>query len=277
MGEAVKRALSFTRRNLGLYFFWFTVLLAPTIVFRGWFDHGFLFGVFDVLRSFVFGSTFIASWFIMALIISVWLVLLLSMVARSKSVLLMTVPAFIVCCLMSNYRNAPFVAEHIDALVFLFGDTPYNSFWAGLFWVALGKVLADYLAGGIPSSRSLVVLGLCGMIALALEQVVIVLNHFSVVTDSFFSLPLIVAPIFLLTLKWNCKLISASFFRAASTVTYCLHATLRFVLVELCGFFGYAPTNLCLLAPVVFICLLTTWIVLKGEGRKGLRWLRYAH
>lgn len=140
--QAVKRAISFTKRNLSLYFFWLAILIVPVISLRGWFGHGILRGVFVLLQHFFFGSTFIASWYIMALNIAVWVVLILSVKLSSTQVVAITAPFFVVSCLMSNYYYAPLTQTHLDTLEFAFWY-PYNSFWIGLFWVAVGKWISD--------------------------------------------------------------------------------------------------------------------------------------
>ena len=146
--QAVKRAIGFTKRNLSLYFFWLAILIVPVISLRGWFGHGILRGVFVLLQHFFFGSTFIASWYIMALIIAVWVVLILSVKLSSTQVVAITAPFFVVSCLMSNYYYAPLTQTHLDTLEFAFWY-PYNSFWIGLFWVAVGKWISDRGSGKV--------------------------------------------------------------------------------------------------------------------------------
>ncbi len=277
IGNAIKRALAFTRRNLILYGFWLLVLLAPTLALRGWFSSGLLNGCLEALKSFFFQSTFIASWYIMALVISVWLVLVASIALRKSTVVLLAVPAFVVCCLMSNYRNALISSGHLATLVSFFGDAPYNSFWAGLFWVSLGKYVADCRGCIGVTSRQLVALGAFGLMALGAEQLVIQVNHLAVVNDSFFSLPLVVVPVFLLALRWDIDLRDAAFLRAASTVVYCLHGTLRYVLISVGSALGCSLGNPVLLLPVIGMCLLAAWGIMIGEKRGGLSWLRFAH
>lgn len=230
-----------------------------------------------MLGSFFFQSTFIASWYIMALVISIWLVLMASMVLRKSAVVFLAVPAFVVCCLMSNYRNVLIESGHLAALVSFFGDAPYNSFWAGLFWVSLGKYVTDCRGCIDATPRQLAVLGIIGLMVLGAEQFVIQTNHFAVVNDSFFSLPLVVVPVFLLSLRLDIDLRGAAFLRAASTVVYCLHGTLRYVLISVGTALGCSFGNFVLLLPVIGVCLLVTWGIMVGEKRGGLSWLRSAH
>lgn len=278
VGNAIKRAISFTKRNLMLYLFWFLVLLVPTLSLRKWFDHGILYGLLDASKSFLFGSTFIASWFIMALVISVWIVLLLSLVLGNRTLVMVTIPFFVLSCLMSNYGLSPLVLPHIDILSSFFGSSPFNSFWVGLFWVAIGKCIADNeLCSDAISSRKLMCAVLLGALLLAFEQTYIQLQGYSLYNDCFFMLPFVVVPLFALVLRVDLTTRWASFCRAASTVTYCLHATLRGVLATLLGALGFHASNVVLLLPVIAICCLATLAILRGEKKSGLSWLRFAH
>lgn len=275
--QAVKRAIGFTKRNLTLYFFWLAILIVPVIALRGWFGRGILRGVFVLLQHFFFGSTFIASWYIMALIIAVWAVLILSVKLSSTQVVAITAPFFVVSCLMSNYYYAPLTQAHLDALEFAFWY-PYNSFWIGLFWVAVGKWISD--RGGVwesVSSRSLLGCTAVGVIVLGFEQWFIVSNHYCFDSSVYFSLPLVVVPLFPLLLRWNISLSCGAFLRAASTVTYCLHATLGSVLAVFLGWWGLPASAVVVLGPVVILCLLVTVLLMKFERYPGLSWLRYAH
>lgn len=66
----------FVIRNLKLYFFYFILLLPVTLMKRQWFSEGIIKGLLHFFRSLVFGSTFVASWFIMASVIGVAIIFL---------------------------------------------------------------------------------------------------------------------------------------------------------------------------------------------------------
>lgn len=274
---AVKRAIGFTKRNLTLYFFWLIVLFVPVVVLRGWFGDGLLRGIFIFLQHFFFGSTFIASWYIMALIIAVWVVLVLSVRLKSATVVALTSPFFVVSCLMSNYYYSPLTQAHLDTLQFAFWY-PYNSFWIALFWVAVGKWVSDHFEswGGVASCWLFGIAGV-GLILLGLEQAFIVQNKYCYDSSVFFSLPLVVVPLFLLLLRWDVAFSGAAFLQAASTVTYCLHATLRSVLKALLALCGINASELMLLGPVIVVCILVTALILRLEKCPRLSWLRCAH
>lgn len=98
--ERFKGLKKYIKRILSLYFFWFILLLPFTIYYREWnidFDPEKL---LTIARSFFFGSTFVASWFLMASLIGVVVVWLLSAM-KVKSVWIIGTGAVIyaLCCL----------------------------------------------------------------------------------------------------------------------------------------------------------------------------------
>lgn len=277
LGDTVKRLVSFTKRNLKLYLFWFVVLLVPTLVIRSWFDSGFLLGFFKMANSFLFHSTFIASWFIMALVICVWLVAILSLFMPNWAILGLAIPIYVVCALMSNYFYLPITQEHLEALNFAFTE-PYNSFWVGIIWVVVGKMIAENLpkVSRVSSSVLWVVLA-AGILLLGAEQAVIVAGRFSFTNDVFLTLPVCVIPIFLLVLRSNLTIACSSFLRGASTIVYCLHATLKGIIATGLGVLGIQLGNALLFVPVLCICLGVSWAILRLEDRRGFAWLRFSH
>ena len=82
--KKIARIERYVKRNLQLYFFWLIVLLIPTLSYRQWFSDGLLSGLFWALHSFLFGSTFIASWYIMASIIATLIIVVASRTLEIK-------------------------------------------------------------------------------------------------------------------------------------------------------------------------------------------------
>lgn len=114
--ERVLHIEKYVSRNLRLYLFWMLIFLIPTIRYRQWFSSGILNGFVLWARSFFTGSTFIASWFIMAAVIATVLVAVLSRYLSNRSQLLFSLMSFCVCCLMSNYGNTAYMQAHMSVL-----------------------------------------------------------------------------------------------------------------------------------------------------------------
>lgn len=272
--EKVACLQKYVTRNLQLYAFWFVVLLAPTLWYRDWFADGVLYGLFSMVNDFMFQSTFIASWYIMASIIATVMIVVMSRYMSNKTMLMLFVPVYVVCCLMTNYCYAPLVESHIDALRFGFGS-PYNSFWVALFWVQLGKMLAENEERmGAVASWKLAMLAIAGLAVLAAEQLLVVTRGYAAGNDCFFALPLICVPVFALLLRVQVACSLTPFMRAASVVTYCVHDTLAVVLWYFFGLDIPSPV-------MVVLALAVSWsltsLILKLETRPQLHWLKYAH
>lgn len=99
--EETNAALSkFVRRNLLLYLFWFVVLLPITLYRHDWFESGVVMGFVRMMRSFFFGSTFAASWFITSSVIAVTLVTFASRMMKSTWLFLLSLLAYLFCSVL---------------------------------------------------------------------------------------------------------------------------------------------------------------------------------
>ena len=142
-----RRLAKFVLRNLRLYAFWFTALLPVVLVMKKYFEGGIVHGTLRFFADIILGSTFPASWYISALVIGCVIMYFVRGRAGSIAALLLSCAAYFICCLMSNYRGLfeGSAMEHI--FVVLYPGTFYNSFPAGLVWIALGKLLAAKRCG----------------------------------------------------------------------------------------------------------------------------------
>ena len=142
-----RRLAKFVLRNLRLYAFWFAVLLPVVLVMKKYFAGGIVHGTLRFFADILLGSTFPASWYISALIIGCVIMYFVRGRAGNIAALLLSCAAYFICCLMSNYRGffEGSAMEHI--FVVLYPGTFYNSFPAGLVWIAVGKLLAAKRCG----------------------------------------------------------------------------------------------------------------------------------
>lgn len=142
-----RRLVKFILRSLRLYAFWFAALLPVVLVMKKYFAGGIVHGALRFFADVLLGSTFPASWYISALIIGCVIMYFVRGRAGSIAALLLSCAAYFICCLMSNYRGLfeGSAMEHI--FVVLYPGTFYNSFPAGLVWIAVGKLLAAKRCG----------------------------------------------------------------------------------------------------------------------------------
>lgn len=271
----IGRLERYVKRNLQLYFFWLIVLLLPTLSYRKWFDAGLLMGIFHAMRDFVFGSTFIASWYIMASIIATVAIAVASRYLGNKCLVALSLVTYCACCLLSNYGNAPFVASHYDALYFAFQEG-YNSFWVALFWVVAGKILAENKQKVLQLGKGyLWATFFVGVVIIYLEQITVLRGGWAVADDCYFGLAIVCVPLFLLIIRANVSCKMASFLRNASIVTYCLHATLNWLLVHFTFASAWHPFTI--FAIVLALSWFLTAAIMHLEKCSRLSWLRYSH
>lgn len=277
------RLKRFVKRNLQLYAFWLVVLLLPTLEIRNYFADGLLSGLFYLVRGLLFGGTFVASWYLMATVIAVWVITLLMRRLSNHAMLALFAACYVFACLTSNYwylisGNAA-VAQLMKTATYLF-SAPYNNFVVALLWVFVGKMVADQEGRiralyeqrrGRTMAWAALVLG-CGL--LLGEYILIRVNGWSYTNDCYFTLPLPAIALFVIVLNTEMHSRFASRFRAASTVTYCLHGTLIRYLPYVLTAVGMASSGLVTFIVTLPVCWLATLMVLKLENEQILK---YAH
>ncbi|QDJ23960.1 acyltransferase family protein [Pediococcus pentosaceus] len=190
------------KRNLQLYLLWFIILSPITFYIRDYFKNGLLNGVSILIWNFIAGSTFIASWYIMALVIGLITVFYLTKKFNNKSVIILSILIYIFCVLTSNYGNLP-VMQMTHGLLSYW--TPYNSFTAGIIWIVAGKIFAEneniFYFGATKQKIIIVIM----IVLLYLEQILIVYLNSSYATDFYFMLVPLCLALFALLLKTNLK------------------------------------------------------------------------
>lgn len=221
----------FVIRNLQLYFSWFIILLPMTIYLRKeqYFSGGLLENAWAILRSILFGSSFVASWFIMATIIGVLIIYWLCRILKKDLfVLVISLVVFCIVTLASSY-------ESVIADTFLFtAITKYKavsgsfvcSFPAALFWVFIGKLCAEQKLR-FKSTGLLIALIICSCGALFAEWKFVISLDGSYNNDSYFMLAPLCVLLFLGIQKikptyWE----KSVYLRRLSTIIYVTHGSL---------------------------------------------------
>ena len=150
----------------------------------------------------------------------------------------------------------------------------YNNYWVALFWAIVGKMLAERTQHETLNTKTLLLLSLLGIVALYGEQFLIVSHGWAAADDCYFSFPLLCVPLFLLFLSCDIRIRHAHFLRCTSTVTFCLHANLQFVLREYCQ---VGVSQNAMFAIVLIASWVLTLLILKLEKLPHLHWLRYSY
>ena len=275
----------FVFRNLQLYFSWFVILLPATVYLRkeSYFSHGLLKNVSNIIKSILFGSSFYASWFIMASVIGVIIIFFLSKLLRSDVlVFLFALFAFCFVTIASSYRYhfvGTFVNTAIIKYTRLFGGLVY-SFPAAIFWVFIGKLFAEEKIK-FKSSALLIFLTICSFAALFFEWKFIISRTGAYKNDSYFMLSLACILLFACLEKiepiyWKNSL----YLRRASTIIYVTHGSALLLISKLVSIVFNSQIPLLSFA-VTLICSIAIYILIeiaiklssKQKINKILKWL----
>ena len=255
----------FVKRNLVLYGIWFIILLPFTVYVRKeWFEEGIFKGLLYSVRGLIFGSTFRASWYIMALVISVSIIYFLSKKISNIVILILSSLVYVVCCLTSNYYNL----VEMSSLSFLcsasdkvFGGMS-TSFCSALFWIVIGKIFVEKNCVCL-KRKALALCTVAGCISLFAEYKILEIFVKPTVNDTYFSLMFVCPCIFsLLLLLKNKKIQGASWARKSSTITYMMHCEIAMCVSFVLGRF-HISNSLLLFASTSVICVIISYCIIK--------------
>lgn len=263
-------------RILKLYLSWFVILLPVTIIRGDYFVDGISVGILEILKDFVLGSTFPASWYLMAVVIGTILVFIISALKESclsdSIVLVCGGILYVLCCLLSNYRN-------------VIGHTPlsisyniFNSFPVSIIWIELGKLFAEQKKVRLYTTR----FRFCGaficIIFLYIEQFVILHFKWGYTNDCYFMLVPCCIFIFSIIISGKIKIRNAKILRSISTIMYCLHLSIAIIVNKVLIFFGVIETNFILWIKYIFVvafCFVVAVLILKICNREKMRIVKY--
>lgn len=275
--------IKYVKRILTLYLFWFVVLLPITISMHEWYGDFNVFKIYDIVRSFFFGSTFGASWFLIASLIGVSTIWYLTeKKVADKWIIAVGAVIYGMCCLLSNYYNALTRIPNLERLyhVYTFFFTePYNSFPVSLLFVGIGKYLANHELH-LPY-KTLVAFSILFLLTSYMEFYLA--RHYGLVhkNDCFFSLPPLCVCMFMLVGQSKLSEVKydTSRLRAYSTIVYCSHMSFAYELRKL-----YKPMDIgsewksaALFFSVLALTLVLSYMLLKLERRYRVRLLKYSH
>lgn len=263
-----KRILTkFVLRNLLLYLCWF-IILFPMILLRQkdvYFSGGFFHNLLAIAKNILFGSPFVASWFIMATVLGVLIVFFVSKLLRKNFfVFLFAFAVFCIVTLESSYSSVianTFLGTAIDGYIAIF-DRLVCSFPAAIFWVFMGKLFAEQKVR-CKSMALYVLLLLCSCIALFLEWKFVMALDGSYKNDSYFMLAPVCVLLFLGIQK--CKPIHWShsvYFKRASTIIYVTHGSILPIASKVISVVLHVKHPL-LSCAATLICCMTIYLLLE--------------
>lgn len=275
--DGERKALKgFVKRNLQLYLFWFIALLPMTLKIKGWFGGKNVFiGIIEMVRDIIFGTSFRASWFIMALVIATVIVCYASKLVGNRVLLVLATVVYIAVCLYSSYygkfENIGIVSSFVERYKLVFTN-PYNSYPVALIWVVCGKCFADKTFSlNIKKSVPLLLVSLAFLYA---EWYYVRKIGGGYKNDCY----LMLLPVSISLFGIICSIKPFSVrgsvtMRKMSTVIYALHATAATALRDYAGL----KNNYIVFIVDISLCCAVCAVFFLLERYKPFRWLRYSH
>lgn len=278
--EKKKILSAFVSRNMKLYLFWFVALLPMTLYIRKWFSGEILPGILKMLQSFLFSSTFVSSWYIIALVIAVLTVHQLSKFFRTETIFALTSIIYIIVTIRSSYffaiEQIQPVSTIYNACVALFCE-PQNNFVVGLFWVSCGKMFAEKRFD-FSVIKSIFIL-IPSIVLLFAEWYFIKRLSGAYRNDCYLFLAPLCISAFTLILKINISTPPrkiGTMLRKMSTIIYALHGSVTPVIVKLCKIAGIQTTIFPFFL-IMIICIICCFIIFRLEKYKHFHFLKYSY
>lgn len=269
----------YMKRNLELYLFWFVMLLPVTYLSRDYFQESVGTGFLRILKDFLFGSTFLASWYIMASVIAVFVICILDKKLDNKCLFGISIILYLFCLLTSNYE---FLIRHSQVGKILFGivdkfGKPYNNFCVGIFWMTVGKILVDNKHEIFRRLNKHRKIWLCIALFLLWGEDVLSKRYVGNVIDNdcyIMLLPVCIL-IFIMAIVSKISFPDTKRMRQLSTIIYCSHLSVVVVLRHIFTYMDIVDKyHILLFLSSVVVTVVGGWLILSLE--KKINILKYA-
>jgi len=272
--------VKFIKRNTKLYLFWLIILLVPTLYLRRlWFTDGILIGLFTFAKNMIFGSTFVASWFISANILATIIVFYLR--KHIGLLLFIGISAYSLQCIKTNYYHAfPLITNWLDTLSEYNPLILFSGIFSALIWVAIGSIFSRLSTCNSCNNKYLPFTFLTlACISLFIENRYIgKLGFMGDANDCYFSLLLLCPSLFFYIKNTSPFYFSFSvILRHASVIFFFVHGSFAFipVLVKIPVFNGWNQ-GVASFTSTLIVCVLASCIILY-YSKKGIGWLKYLY
>lgn len=267
----------FVKRDLILYLFWFIVFLPFTIIYRDYLHKGIAFFFGTIL----IGSSFPASWYLMALAIGIIFVAKLDRGAGKIIVPVIAFQCFFLCLGQNTWRIA---ADRTAFLPKIYKATEISytaSFFISFIWIWIGRIFVKYrerlLAVDI---KAVAAAFICSLILLFFEDKWLFDRGLFTMNNDVYLFCLLAGPLFFwLILKMDIHVPHAKTLRCMSTLIYCIHASIAellrvYVVMPRLGKYELPWSMLCFTVTAA-VTLLFGWLILKYSDKVKI--LKYAY
>ena len=267
----------FVKRDLILYLFWFIVFLPFTIVYRDYLHKGIVFFFGTILV----GSSFPASWYLMALAIGIIFVAKLDRGAGKYIVPVLAFLFFFLCLGQNTWRV---LADKTSFLPKIYKATEISysaSFFIAIIWIWMGRLFVKFRNRVLAADTRFVAAAFVGsLILLFFEDKWLYDRGLFTMNNDVYFFCLAAGPLFFwLILKMDIHVPYAKTMRSMSTLIYCIHASIAellrvYVIMPKFGEYELPWSILCS-AVTAAVTLLLGWLILKYSNK--IKILRYAY
>lgn len=269
-------------RIFKLFIFWF-VLNLPIVMYDSliFFKTHKSFVLLKYLLTCIFSAVpgYGVSWYLITSMFSAFLLGRLYMKFPSYTLLIYTLPFFLISVITSTYGH--FIHSFALLNTFRSAFSPANSIFSGLFFFAIGMYLFDqreFYFHALSLTKSLIItsISFIGMLVEGNLAINYKLPYVTGTTDQFFTLVPFAFFLVVLCFKIPLHLKHAKLYREASTVTYLSQFIFIFGFKFLFLHFNVA-INEYLLAVLTILSTSSTFFILYFlESKKNLHWIKYA-
>ena len=276
-GEKNAYLWKFVKRDLTLYLFWFIVFLPFTIIYRDCLHKGiaYFFGMI------LLGSSFPASWYLMALAIGIIFVAKLNRGAGKYIVPVIAFLFFLLCLGQNTWRV---IANKTNFLPKIYNATEicYSvTFFVSIMWIWMGRLFVTYNKQLLAADIKKVAAAFIGsMILLFLEDKWLYDRGLFTMINDVYLFCLLAGPLFFwIILKMDVHIPHAKTMRCMSTLIYCIHATIAeflrvYVVLPKLGRYEMPWATLCF-AVTAALSLLLARLIMKYSDK--IKILKYAY
>lgn len=271
--------IKYAKRILSMYFFWMLVFFGPTMEKRWWFHDGILQGIPKFFHSLVFGSTFIASWYLMSTILGLALVLLLGRFLSDRLSMAIGTLLYACTCVFSVHAYLG-VLPGIGALNNFWQVVrinPCNSIPVGFFWMQMSRIMAKNVDDYLDWFRRS---GLLPFVCVVLSFLLCIEHRFGrtiappTYDDCFFMLIPLAPVLFLGALEMRITSPHAAILRKWSSLTYLTHGSIGFVLAKLNDHYGIGMHNYHRFILTLVLCTLILALFERLARSPRFAWLK---
>lgn len=282
--ERNRAVKTFVKRNLSLYAFWAIAFFPRKLLnIQDIIEKGVLKSLIGMVRSFLLGGAFSASWFIVASVVGVLIIFILSKRLNNTTLLIISAVIYIFVVIDASYRFAFSKGSAVYNIVMSYYHilgSPVYSFPAGMLWIACGKWFAEKKFR--ISKKVFAVVTVLSAVVLYGEWLFVKLKTGEINNDAYFGLvPFCVGLFGLIEASAPVYFEKSLYLRRLSTFIYVTHPIVISATSWFCrNVFGWSH-SVVLFVTAILVCtcgyLVVEWLLNNFSENKVVKLLKYSY